>query len=76
MLWYYVTTDLRLCECYQAMPLEVISEEDCLDTDADRENKYRLEVANIRHNAFATSASSDKIAFTFHSLKEIISQFK
>ena len=27
IMWYQVTVELRLCECYEAMPLGAISEE-------------------------------------------------
>ena len=36
MMWYHVTTELRLRECYQAMLLE----EGWLHTDADREKTF------------------------------------
>ena len=50
------------------MPLEAVSEEDWLPFDADRDKKFDWlnDVANLRHYAFATSASSDKTAFAFH----------
>ena len=50
------------------MSLEDISEENCLYTDAVRDKNDHLlnDVANLRHNAFATSARSDKTAFTVH----------
>ena len=35
------TSELRLRECYQAMPLEAISEDDWLHTDFGRHNNIR-----------------------------------
>ena len=39
MMWYHVTTELRLRECYQAMPSEGILEEGWLQTDVDRKKR-------------------------------------
>ena len=41
-MWYQVTVELRLRECYQATPLEAISEEDWLNTDVDRDNNVLI----------------------------------
>ena len=54
------------------MPIEAISENDLVHTDFGREKKKRSiglnDVTDIRHTAFATSASSNKIAFVFRIL--------
>ena len=39
---YHVTVELRMRECYQAMPLEAISEDNCLHTDSGRDSEFRL----------------------------------
>ena len=40
MMWYQVTIELRLRECYQAMLLEAISEGDWLHTDTSLDNNF------------------------------------
>ena len=59
MMCYHVNAELRLGKCFQAMPLEAISEEDWLLTMFIWLN----DVTDLRQNAFATSASSDKTSF-------------
>ena len=51
------------------MPFGAVSEEDWLHTDAARDIitfNWLHDVANLRHNAYAMSAMSDKTAFAFH----------
>ena len=59
---------MRLRECYQNMALEAISEEDWLILTLTVITKFRLinDVTELRHNAFATSDSSNKPASAFH----------
>ena len=40
--WCDITVELRLRECYQAMPLEAISEDDWLLNDVGCENNRQL----------------------------------
>ena len=70
-LTYHDTFELRLRESYQVMPLEANSEEDwfimmlAVMTMIPRFD-WLNDVTNSRHNVFATSASADKTAFSFH----------
>ena len=59
---------MRLRECYQAMPLEAISEENWLILTLIEIKMSRLvnDVTDLRHNALATSANSNKPASAFH----------
>ena len=67
-MYYYVTLELRLRECYQAVPLKEISEIVRLHTSVGSEIIVLLfnDVTDLRHKAFTTSINSDKTAFAFH----------
>ena len=41
-MWYQVTVELRLRECYQAMPLEAISDKKMANTDVDFDNNVSI----------------------------------
>ena len=49
------------------MPLEAMSEDDWLHTDVGGDNNFRWlnDIANLCHNTFVMSASSNRTAFVF-----------
>ena len=59
--------ELRLRKCYHAVLLEAISEEDRLILTLTVITMFRLvkDVTDLRHNAFATSANTNKTASAF-----------
>ena len=64
---YYVTIELRMCECYQAMTLGEISEKDRhILTLTVMTFHWLNDVTDIHLNALATSASSNKTLSSFH----------
>ena len=42
LTWYYVIVELRLRKCYQAMQLEMTTEDDWLHTDVGRDKDIQL----------------------------------
>ena len=55
-------------QSYLATLLESVAEDDWLYYDVGSDNNVRLvdDVTELRHNAYATSASSSKTEFAFH----------
>ena len=66
-LLYLVAVELCLHECYQEMPLEAISEEDCLILTLTLICfDWLNDITDLRRNAFATSAGLNKPVSSFH----------